>query len=56
MFAFEELEKEFPFMNWTLFLRSIIGDNEEIDGFPEAADKFMISSPQYLKGSVHLVH
>ena len=51
MFGIEELEKEFPFMNWTLFLRTILGDND----VTEEDLMVMISSPQYLKEASGLV-
>ena len=55
MLRIEELEKEFPFIEWRIFLSNIIGDSEGSAEFPRPGEKLIITSPGYLKAASDLV-
>ena len=55
MLGIEELEKEFPFIDWRIFLSNIIGDSEGSAEFPRPEEKLMITSPEYLKAASDII-
>ena len=55
MLRIEELEKEFPFIDWRIFLSNIIGDSEGSAEFPRPQEKLMISSSGYLKAASDII-
>ena len=55
MLGIEELEKEFPFIEWGIFLSNIIGDSEGGAEFPRPEEKLMITSPGYLKAASDII-
>ena len=55
MLRIEELEKEFPFIDWRIFLSNIIGDSEGSAEFPRPGEKLMITSPVYLKAASDII-
>ena len=55
MLRIEELEKEFPFIDWRMFLSNIIGRSEGSAEFPRPDEKLMITSPGYLKAASEMI-
>lgn len=55
MLRIEELEKEFPFIDWRIFLSNIIGGSEGSAEFPRPEEKLMITSPDYLKAASAII-
>ena len=55
MLGIEELEKEFPFIEWRIFLSNIIGGSEGSAEFPRPGEKLMITSPEYLKAASAII-
>ena len=55
MLRIEELEKEFPFIDWRIFLSNIIGDSAGSAEFPRPDEKLIINSPGYLKAASDMI-
>ena len=51
MFSLEDLNKEFNFIDWKVYFNSIMNDNT----FPSKDDRFIITTPQYLKEAANII-
>ena len=51
MFSLEDLNNEFNFIDWKVYFNSIMNDNT----FPGKDERFIITSPQYLKEATRII-